>query len=220
MDASAFNPSSAILTVVLLALAPLAVVMLTSFTKLVVVLSLLRNAIGLQQSPPNIVLNGLALVLTIYIMYPVGLEVAQRVPPVIEGQNITDPEVLTSVFTASKEPVREFLTAHASERERAFFLQTAKRALPPEEAAKLDAESMIVVIPAFTVSELTKAFQIGFMIFLPFLIIDLFISNILLSLGMMMMPPTIVSLPFKILLFVILDGWVKLAHGLVISYQV
>ncbi|MCI5046709.1 MAG: type III secretion system export apparatus subunit SctR [Aquisalinus sp.] len=220
MDPSSLNPSSTLVTVILLALAPLAVVMLTSFTKIVVTLSLLRNAIGLQQSPPNVVLNGLALVLTVYIMYPVGLEIADRMPPLTEEQRLTDPEVLTAVFGAAKEPIREFMMTHAPERERAFFLRTAQRALPAEHAADLTSESLLVVIPAFTVSELAAAFQIGFMIFLPFLIIDLFISNILLSLGMMMLPPTIVSLPFKLLLFVLLDGWIKLAHGLIISYQV
>ena len=219
MDLSSFTPGSALITVILLALAPFVAVMVTSFTKLVVVLSLLRNAMGLQQVPPNIVLNGLALILTLYVMYPVGQQMAaanQDVRPVAAVSS--DTQALFTYADKAKEPLRAFLMKHSTPRERAFFLKTAQRINGPEKARTMTQRDFIVVVPAFTVSELAAAFQIGFLIFLPFLIIDLVVSNILLAMGMMMLSPTTVSLPFKLLLFVLIDGWVKLAHGLVLSY--
>jgi len=216
MDLTTFSPSSALITVVLLSLAPFVAVMVTSFTKIVVVLSLLRNALGVQQVPPNLVLNGLALILTIYVMYPVGQAMTRNVTDLPDITSST--ENLVEAANASKEPLREFLIKHASPREREFFLRTIRKMVDEEEKAKLTAEDFIVVIPAFTVSELTSAFQMGFLIFLPFIVVDLVISNILLSMGMMMLSPTIVSLPFKLLLFVLIEGWAKLAHGLVLSY--
>jgi type III secretion protein R len=216
MDLTQFSPSSALVTVVLLALAPFVAVMVTSFTKIVVVLSLLRNALGLQQVPPNVVLNGLALVLTVYVMFPVGQEMSARV----EGINNigSSTKTMLSAADAAKEPLREFLIKHSPPRERAFFLKTAQKTLTPDKAGQLTERDFIVIVPAFTVSELSTAFQIGFLIFLPFLVIDLVISNILMAMGMMMLSPTTVSLPFKLLLFVLVDGWVKLTHGLVLTY--
>jgi type III secretion protein R len=220
MDLSQFTPGSALITVILLALAPFVAVMVTSFTKIVVTLSLLRNALGLQQVPPNIVLNGLALILTLYVMYPVGQQMAaanQNVKPVAAVSS--DTQALFTYADKAKEPLRDFLMKHSTPRERAFFLKTAQRGSTARSTARtLTQRDFIVVVPAFTVSELAAAFQIGFLIFLPFLIIDLVVSNILLAMGMMMLSPTTVSLPFKLLLFVLIDGWVKLAHGLVLSY--
>lgn len=216
MDLTEFSPSSALLTVVLLGLAPFVAVMITSFTKIVVVLSLLRNALGLQNVPPNLVLNGLAIVLTMYVMFPVGQEMMEAV-----GDTDGIGENTTSILLAAKiakEPLRDFLVKHANPREREFFLRTIKKMVKEDRRADLTSRDFIVIIPAFTISELTTAFQIGFLIFLPFLIIDLVVANILMAMGMMMLSPTIVSLPFKILLFVLIDGWVKLAHGLVLSY--
>jgi type III secretion protein R len=123
-----------------------------------------------------------------------------------------------AMFEAGKEPLRKFLIQHSNDAERAFFLRSAQRLLPPASRNQISVDDFIVVVPAFTVSELTAAFQIGFLIYLPFLIIDLVVSNILLALGMMMMSPTTVSLPFKLLLFVLIDGWAKLVHGLVLTY--
>ena len=219
MDLSSFTPGSALITVILLALAPFVAVMVTSFTKIVVTLSLLRNALGLQQVPSNIVLNGLALILTLYVMYPVGQQMAaanQDVRPVAAVSS--DTQALFTYADKAKEPLRAFLMKHSTPRERAFFLKTAQRINGPDKARAMTQRDFIVVVPAFTVSELAAAFQIGFLIFLPFLIIDLVVSNILLAMGMMMLSPTTVSLPFKLLLFVLIDGWVKLAHGLVLSY--
>jgi type III secretion protein R len=216
MDLTSFSPSSALLTVVILALAPFVAVMVTSFTKLVVVLSLLRNALGLQQVPPNVVLNGLALVLSIYVMYPVGTEMAAQ----LQGfDNIgSNTKNMLAAADAAKEPLRDFLFKHSRPVERAFFLKTAQKALKPEQAAKVTERDFLVIVPAFTVSELAVAFEIGFLIFLPFLVIDLVISNILMAMGMMMLSPTTVSMPFKLLLFVLIDGWVKLTHGLILTY--
>ena len=217
MDLTQFSPSSALVTVVLLALAPYAAVMVTSFTKIVVVLSLLRNALGLQQVPPNVVLNGLALVLSVYVMYPVGQQMADRATAVPNAYTSTSG--MLAAADAAKEPLREFMVKHAQPRERAFFLKTAQKALPADKAAALTDRDFIVIVPAFTVTELATAFQIGFLIFLPFLVVDLIVSNILMAMGMMMLSPTTVSLPFKLLLFVLIDGWVKLTHGLVLTYQ-
>ena len=216
MDLTTFTPSSALLTVIVLGLAPFVIVMVTSFAKIVVVLSLLRNALGVQQIPPNLVLNGLAIVLTIYVMYPVGEEMIEASGGIEEALEGT--EQLVRAVELAKEPLREFMIAHAEAPEREFFLDTIREVADEDRAASFDAEHFVVVLPAFTVSELTDAFQIGFLIFLPFLVIDLVISNILMAMGMMMLSPTIVSLPFKLLLFVLVDGWIKLAQGLVLSY--
>ena len=228
MDFSSFSPALVVVTVVSLALAPFVAVMVTSFTKIVVVISLLRNALGLQQTPPNVVINGLAIILSIYVMYPVILDtldiVNKSAPPAMTSQQAAPADKLTverlvQIVTVGKKPLRKFLIQHSHQREREFFLESAKRMLPPQQQSSLTAEDFIVVMPAFTVSELTAAFQIGFLLFLPFVVIDLIVSNILLALGMMMLSPTMVSLPFKLLLFVILSGWTKLIHGLVLTYR-
>jgi len=216
MDLTTFSPASALLTVVLLALAPFVAVMVTSFTKLVVVFGLLRNALALQQTPPNIVLNGLALVLSLYIMYPVGVQMQQRLGEQKIGNSA---QAMLSAADTAKEPLREFLIRHTRPVERAFFLKTARNALDAASADLLSDRDFIVIVPAFTVSELSVAFEIGFLIFLPFLVIDLVIANILMAMGMQMLSPTTVSLPFKLLLFVLIDGWVKLVHGLVLTYH-
>lgn len=218
MDLTTFTPSSAILTVVLVALAPFVAIMVTSFTKIIVVLSLLRNALGVQQVPPNLVLNGLAMVLSIYVMYPVTNTVIEEIARAeIKVESADD---ILAISDVAKEPVREFLVKHSDDLERSFFQSTIVKMNKAQGNGELDVASdhFIVLIPAFTISELTEAFQIGFLIFLPFIIIDLVVSNILMALGMMMLSPTLVSLPFKLLLFVLVEGWAKLAHGLVLSY--
>jgi len=219
MDLTTFTPSTALLTVVLLALAPFVAIMVTSFTKIVVVLSLLRNALGVQQVPPNLVLNGLAMILTIYVMYPVGLQITDQIS--LSDQSIQSTDGLLAIAGEAKEPVRDFLVKHSNELERAFFHSTVitmTEVEDPEVAANVASDDFVVLLPAFIISELAEAFQIGFLIYLPFIIIDLVVSNILMALGMMMLSPTIVSLPFKLLLFVMVDGWAKLSHGLVLSY--
>ena len=220
MDLTSFTPGSALVVVVALALAPFVAVMVTSFTKIVVTFSLLRNALGLQQVPPNIVLNGLSLILTLYVMYPVGQEMQAAIATrqTEAGSVLQSTSAMETALDAGKEPLRAFLLKHSDANERAFFLKTAQRVGNPERTQAMTDRDLIVVIPAFVVKELSLAFQIGFLIFLPFLVIDLVISNILLAMGMMMLSPTTISLPFKLLLFVLVDGWVKLSHGLVLSY--
>jgi len=216
MDLSTFTPSTALLTVIFLGLAPFVAVMVTSFTKIIVVLSLLRNALGVQQIPPNLVLNGLAMILTIYVMYPVGSAMMEEITKV--DINVQSTEELFDVVGAGKEPLREFLVKHSDELERQFFQSTIVRMIDLENSDVVKSDDFIVLIPAFTITELTEAFQIGFLIYLPFIIIDLVVSNILMALGMMMLSPPLISLPFKLLLFVLVEGWAKLTHGLVISY--
>jgi len=201
---------------------PYVAVMVTAFTKLVIVFSLLRNALGLQQTPPNVVLNGLAIILSLYVMYPVGIQMSDVGKTYIESHSQESDDLdatsLLQAAVAAKQPLQDFLTSHTEEAERAFFLQTARKLLPEEKRHTISENDLAVVIPAFTVSELSRAFQIGFLIFLPFLVIDLIVSNLLQALGMMMLSPTTISLPFKLLLFVLIDGWSKLIHGLVLTY--
>jgi type III secretion protein R len=222
MDLGNLSPATILTLVIGLALAPYVAVMITAFTKLVVVFSLLRNALGLQQTPPNMVVNGLAIILSVYVMYPVGLEMADAARPVLEQQDTGGKAAsykdLLGAADRAKEPLRQFLVKHTSAEEREFFLDTARKMLPEPKRASVSKDDLIVVVPAFTVSELARAFQIGFILFLPFLVIDLIIANVLQALGMMMLSPTTISLPFKLLLFVLLDGWSKLIHGLVLTY--
>jgi type III secretion protein R len=231
MELSQFTPGSALVTVVLISLAPFFAVMVTSFTKIVVVLTLVRNALGTQQVPPNVVLNGLALILTVYVMYPTLTAMYEastgqtQVASTIEGDEPLDArsplENSSDIFgmaDRAKEPLRVFLKKHSDPGERSFFLRTQQRISGTDKAKDIKDTDFVILIPAFVVKELKLAFQIGFMIFLPFLVIDMVISNILLAMGMMMLSPTTISLPFKLLLFVLVDGWVKLTHGLVLSY--
>jgi type III secretion protein R len=230
MDLSQFTPGSALITVVFISLAPFFAVMVTSFTKIAVVLSLVRNALGLQQVPPNVVINGLAMILSIYVMYPTlndmyaassGENIAAAT---MEGDVRSTPNPLENsgdifgMADRAKEPLRAFLIKHSDKGERVFFLATQKRMGGRDAVTDIKDTDFVILIPSFVVKELKLAFQIGFLIFLPFLVIDMVISNILLAMGMMMLSPVTISLPFKILLFVLVDGWVKLTHGLVLSY--
>jgi type III secretion protein R len=242
VDFATLSPGTILAAVVSVALLPFVAVMVTSFAKLVVVFSLLRSALGLQQTPPNVVLNGLAIILSVYVMYPVGLEVSELARERLAGgaaqtdkaasrfsgpssvaknaatSNGAELERLLGVAEHAMPPLRNFLIKHSSDAEREFFLATAQRMLPEPRRAQLGKDDLIVIAPAFTTSELSRAFQIGFVIFLPFLVIDLIVASVLQALGMMMLSPTTISLPFKLLLFVTLDGWSKLVHGLLAAY--
>ncbi len=210
------DPLYIVVALLALSLAPFVALMVTSYVKLSIVLSLVRNALGIQQIPPNMVINGLALILSLYIMAPVGLETYDIITGTVNPNDKFD-NILKSIGDA-REPLREFLLKHSEKKERLFFAQSAKKMWQNESAQKLKDNDLVVLIPAFTVHELAKAFKIGFLIYLPFIIIDLIISNILLAMGMMMMSPMTVSLPFKLLLFVLTDGWTKLIHAMVLSY--
>ena len=200
----------ALLTI--LSLAPGILVVVTSFTRIVVVMSLLRSALGLQQTPPNTVIISLALFLTAFVMAPT-LEVSYRdgIAPLI-AEEIDE----TQAFERTVAPLRIFMLGQVREADLALFMgmtDTPTVATPQETPLR-------ALIPAFMVSELRRAFEIGFLIFVPFLIIDMVVAGILLSMGMMMLPPVMISLPFKLIFFVLVDGWYLLAGSLVESFQV
>lgn len=207
------NVSAAIqilLFITVLSMAPAILVMVTSFTRVIVVLSLVRNAIGVPQLPPNQVLIGLALFLTAFVMAPQLKQINDdAIQPYLNG-TITQQEALAR----GEAPLREFMFKQTREKDLALFLKLSKS---PQPESREDIPTYVLV-PAFTISELKTAFQMGFVLFVPFLIIDLVISSALLSMGMMMLPPVVVSLPFKILLFVLVDGWFLIVGSLVGSF--
>ncbi|HOF04122.1 MAG TPA: flagellar type III secretion system pore protein FliP [Syntrophales bacterium] len=198
-----------ILTV--LSLAPAILLMVTSFTRVVVVLSLLRHALGTQQIPPNQIVIGMALFLTFFIMTPVWQKVNQEALQPYYNEEISGEEAMTKAVS----PVKDFMLKQTREKDLALFVKIGREKQP----AKPEDISLSVLIPAFMISELKTAFQIGFMIYLPFFIIDMVISSILLSMGMMMLPPIMLSLPFKLLLFVLVDGWYLIVGSLVKSFH-
>jgi type III secretion protein R len=219
MGVSLPDPLTLVALIVGFGLAPFVALMMTSYTKLVIVFGLLRTALGLQQTPPNMVLNGLAIVLSIYIMAPVGMDVADSLRGHQfggKGESVRD---IVAVLDAAKAPVKGFLEKHTQDRERRFFMKSAESIWPKQRVDALQADDFMVLVPSFTLSELTRAFQIGFVIYLVFVVVDLIVATVLLALGMSMIAPTTISLPFKLLLFVMLDGWTRLIHGLVLSYH-
>ena len=278
------NPVVMVIVLGALALAPFVVVMLTSFVKISVVLSILRNAMGTQQVPPNQIITGLAFVLTIFIMVPVARQMYAEGGNVSNTRDIFSEASVKSLFDASKkakEPLRRFLSHHSGVKDRELFMDLAVRleqsasvqkqeptpvpaakpsleprsghpnaepstvpvqhaagtqiaagpptAIPPppghsppaNNAVKFDKpnkEDFQVLIPAFVTSQLKEAFEVGFLLFVPFIVVDMVIANILLAMGMQMLSPTVISLPFKLLLFVLVDGWFLIVRGLVLSY--
>lgn len=210
-----------------LSLAPFILMMTTSFIKISVVLSLIRSALGTQQIPPNPVITGLALILTLYVMIPVGQEIYKESYDVIHTADtnqdllsMASVDVLKKAVVTGKEPMRQFLLKHANGTERKMFFNYAKKLqLSKDKDAEVTSEDFIVIVPAFVISELSEAFMIGFLIFLPFLIIDMVVSNVLLSMGMFQLSPITVSLPFKLLLFVLVDGWSMITQGLIQGYM-
>lgn len=211
------DPFYLILGLAAIGLVPFLAVMATTFVKIAVVFGLLRNALGVQQIPPNMAIYGLSIILTAFVMAPVGIATYERFTD--KPINFDNTEEMKALLEHAAEPYKEFLLKHGSEKEQDFFLETAREIWPADIAETLDRESFFVLVPAFTASELKSAFEVGFLIYLPFLAIDLIISNILMAMGMMMVSPMTISLPFKLLLFVLLDGWTLLIHGLVLSYH-
>ena len=196
---------------------PFLVVMGTSYVKIIIVFNLLRNALGIQQIPPNMALNAIALVLTMYIMAPVGLACYDILKN--HELQVDNLQSIENAINDSIQPYREFLQKHTDERERSFFLSTAEDLWAEEYHYNVHEDNLIILLPSFVVGELTVAFEIGFLLYLPFIVIDLVVSNILMAMGMMMMSPMTISLPFKLLLFVFLDGWQRLVQGLILSYS-
>jgi type III secretion protein R len=208
-----------------LSLLPFAIMLLTSFLKMIVVLSLLRNALGVQQTPPNQVLNGIALLLTIYVMFPVGVAMYDASKEEIETKPPTE---LTSDETASyviriidkaKEPLRSFLQRNTLAKHMKSFYQIAYKYFPEPYKKSLKTNDFIVLMPSFITTQLKAAFEIGVLIYLPFFVIDLVVSNILLAMGMMMLSPLTIALPIKLLLLVMVDGWTLLIQGLVLTFK-
>ncbi len=202
----------------ILGLAPFMLMMVTSYVKIVVVTSLIRNALGVQQIPPAMALNGLAIIFTIFIMAPV----AENTADLLQSQTISEQPSITEVIQVAENvsgPLRNFLSANTDQNTLRAFMNTAKRIWPTDKHHTITADNLFILVPAFSITELTKAFQIGFLLYLPFVAIDLIISNILLAMGMMMVSPMTISLPFKLLLFVTLDGWLKISQGLLLSYK-
>jgi type III secretion protein R len=201
----------------LMALVPFAVVMLTSFSKMAVVLSLVRSALGTQQAPPTIVLTGLAAVLSAHVMAPVFEQIYVSAKATYELHPTGDQLVDSAGPTL--QPLKDFLEKHGGEEERARFLDMARELRPVDQASLVSDHDLTVIIPAFVITELKEAFTIGFLVFLPFLVLDMLIANVLLALGMQTLSPSQVSLPFKVLLFVAVDGWSLLARGLILGYR-
>ncbi|MBA4011294.1 MAG: flagellar biosynthetic protein FliP [Phenylobacterium sp.] len=194
-----------------LSLAPSIVIMTTSFVRIVVVLGLLRTALGLQQSPPNAVMISLALFLTAIVMGPTFQKsYDEGIKPLMDQQM-----ELPAAFDASAAPVKTFMLSQVDQDDLALFLRLSKTPRPPTAQET----PLSVVTPAFMISELKRAFEIGFLLFIPFLVIDLVVASVLMSMGMMMLPPVVVSLPFKLIFFVLVDGWRLVAGSLVESFQ-
>ncbi len=213
------KPIALVVALALVSLLPFVFMGVTAFVKISTVLQIVRSAIGAQSVPSNTVIMALATALTLIAMAPVGQRILDRVTPLVTGKAQDTTVLIEKGIEAVREPMREFLENNASEKERARFFAVAKNARPEAERGKVGQGDLSVLVPAFVVTELTEAFAIGFLVYLPFLVIDLVVANVLLALGMQMLNPTQVSLPFKLLLFVAIDGWGLLAQALVAGYR-
>lgn len=250
-----YDPMGIIIFLTGLSLAPFIAMMVTSYLKLVIVMNLLRQAMGLQQVPPNMVINGIAITLSAYIMAPTFQESIQRITeanavlderknnplfelpqnmkpfankasndalwmPQAKTENENDKlEELKAILGYTKQPLVDFLMRHSTAKHRTFFTHIAKCLWPKHYLQDLKDSDLIVCVPAFVLGELTAAFEIGFLIYLPFITIDLVVSNVLLAMGMMMVSPMTISLPFKLMLFVLVSGWDKLVEALALTYR-
>lgn len=214
------QPIALVLVVGLATLLPFAFMALTAFVKISTVLQIVKGAIGVQSVPSNSIIIALSAALTLLAMGPVGTRIVDRATPLFAGSTVQDTvKVVGGLVTAVGDPMRDFLRANASRREKQRFFELAKQARPVAERARVTGNDWVVIIPAFVVTQLIEAFALGFLIYLPFLVIDLVVSNVLLALGMQMMTPTQVSLPFKLLLFVAIDGWGLISQALVTGYH-
>ena len=199
-----------LLLLTVLSLAPAILILMTSFTRIVIVLSFVRNGLATQQMPPNQVIIGLALFLTFFVMAPTFAEVNEAaLQPLFDGE-ISQEEA----FDEAAIPMKEFMAQHTRERDLALFMGYAGQ----ERPESLEDIPLTSLVPAFVISELKTAFQIGFMIFVPFLVIDMVVASVLMSMGMMMLPPVMIALPFKVLLFVLVDGWHLVVRSLLYTF--
>ncbi|WP_042223760.1 flagellar type III secretion system pore protein FliP [Oceanobacillus manasiensis] len=195
-----------LLLLTVLSLAPGILILMTSFTRIIIVLSFVRTSLATQQMPPNQVLIGIALFLTFFIMAPVFTEVYDEALQPLFDEEIT----LDEAYERASTPMKDFMAEHTRQKDLALFMNYAELE-KPETVQEIP---LTTLVPAFAISELKTAFQMGFMIFVPFLIIDMAVASVLMSMGMMMLPPVMISLPFKILLFVLVDGWYMITHSL------
>lgn len=208
-----------------MALLPFAIMLLTSFMKIVIVLSLFRQALGVQQTPPNQVLNGIALLITIYVMFPTGLAMYTAAQDVIKSTGsvpVMSQEAtlfVVNVVDKAKEPLRLFLQRNTSGKHVQSFYQLAYKIFPDPYKSEVKSEDFIILVPSFITSQLKSAFEVGVLIYLPFFVIDMVVSNILLAMGMMMLSPLTIALPIKLLLLVMIDGWTVLVQSLALSFR-
>lgn len=208
-----------------MAMLPFLLMLLTPFAKFVMVFSLLRNALGVQQVPPNQVINGISLILSIFVIFPVGVSMYKEAIPIIEEmapESLVSTEAakfIVEVGTAAKEPVREFLQRNTLPGHQKNFYRIAFRMMPEEFRGLLSLDNFVVLIPSYITTQVKNGFEIGVLIYLPFFVIDLVVSNILLAMGMMMLSPITISMPLKIFLLVMLDGWTLLTEGLILTYR-
>ena len=192
------------------------VVTVTSFAKVSIVMFLLRNALGVQQAPPNIVLYGISLILTAFISAPVAHGIYQAVnQPGLEFHTIQD---WADVAHRVSVPLRSYLMRFTTDTERSFFLEAAQRLWPPDMKSDMGSDDVAILVPAFLIGELKRAFEIGLLLYLPFVVVDLVITTILMAMGMSQVQPTTIAVPLKLFLFVVIEGWTRLLHGLVLSY--
>jgi flagellar biosynthetic protein FliP len=201
-----------LLVLTVLSLAPSILIMLTSYTRIIVVLHFVRTAIGTQSSPPNQVMIGLALFLTLFIMWPTFQEVNTVAIQPLDAGEITQ----TEAIAAAEQPFREFMYGQTQRKDLAMFIEISGGSIDDYE--EVDDIPFTTLVPAFIISELRTAFIIGFCIYIPFIVIDMVVASVLMSMGMMMLPPTTISLPFKILLFVLADGWNLIIKNLVLTF--
>jgi type III secretion protein R len=213
------NPLSLMLFGVLMGLLPFVLLLTTCFLKVAVVLALVRNALGVQQIPPPMAINGLAIILTIFIMLPVGQDSMNILEAELAPNREMDMQEIFRLTGKASAPLHAFLKRHADPSISGVLTQTARNIWPPRYHDLAEADSWVVLIPSFAITEISRAFELGFLLYLPFICIDLVVSNILLAMGMMMISPMTISLPNTLQLFDSLNGWVKVFTGLMLSYR-
>ncbi len=218
MNTVTLDPVSVIFMMALFTLFPVIFILTTCFIKISTVCMLTRESLGVQQIPPNMVIYGLSLILSLYIMGPVYNKAFQGLTEDMNANKVMDSKTLIANFQKSSAPLKTFLLKHTPASEREFFYKSLKQYWTQDMLSYVQKDDFIIIVPAFVVSELTQAFKIGFLIYLPSVIIDIIVSNILLAMGMMMMSPVTIALPLKLLLFIAVDGWSRLIHVLLNTY--
>jgi len=216
------NPAYLLLLLAFLTLAPLFLMMVTSFVKVSIVFSILRNAMGTQQIPPNVVLMGFSLILTFYIMHPVAMDMKDKIREDLDARDIKNHDswwVLQKCTDSALPVLKDFLNKNSHPDVKTMFIKLSPLGKGNDQHQLPAEDDLIILVPSFVVSELQESFEIGVLIYLPFLIIDVLVSSILVSMGMHMLSPVTISLPFKLLVFVLADGWEVLTRGLIIGYK-